>query len=93
MSEVPIVAYFCTPSPGESWNALAVFAKCKKSVWYAIVQGSCNIAADLYIFVLPLDTIHSLQMDARKKLGVYLIFGVGLLYVELVSWALAATHS
>lgn len=79
LSAIPLLAYFCTPQPGGSWNALAVFAKCKELVVYAVIQGSCNIALDLYIFMLPLPTIIGLHLTLKKKLGVLAIFGTGFL--------------
>ena len=83
MSAIPLLSYFCTPVPGQSWGALEVFAKCKRLVVYAVVQGSCNIALDIFIFLLPLPTIFGLHLPLKKKLGVLTIFGTGFLYVYL----------
>lgn len=58
---------------------MTVFANCKKLGWYAVAQGSGNIAMDLYIFVLPLWTIFGLHLPLEKRLGVFAIFAVGFL--------------
>jgi len=79
LSAIPLLSYFCTPSPGQSWGSLNVFAKCKELVVYAVIQGSCNIALDLFIFMLPLPTIFGLHLPLKRKLGVLTIFGTGFL--------------
>ena len=42
-------------------------------------QGAFNLASDLYIFVLPLPILSSLQMPFGRKLGVGATFGTGLM--------------
>lgn len=77
--QIPLISAFCVPTSGESWNSLELFARCKKLVVWAVIQGGCNIALDIYIFLLPLPTISGLQLPLRKKMGVIAIFAIGFL--------------
>lgn len=67
--------------PGRSWNSLDVFAKCKLLVPIAVIQGSFNIALDIFTFVLPIPIIWGLNLPFRKKIGVITIFATGFLWV------------
>ena len=44
------------------------------------VTGIFNVITDMYIFVLPLPLIWSLQMELYAKLRIMLLFGLGALY-------------
>jgi hypothetical protein len=79
ITSIPLLSYFCTPPPGGDWGSLDVFAKCINLLAWAMVQGSCDIALNLYILLLPLTAIMGLQMPAKKKLGVLAIFLTGCL--------------
>jgi hypothetical protein len=79
ITSIPLLSYFCTPSPGGDWNSLDVFAKCKRLLDWAMIQGSLDIALNVYIFILPLPIVLGLQLPLRKKLGVLAIFLTGLL--------------
>ncbi|KAI0409839.1 hypothetical protein F4802DRAFT_542267 [Xylaria palmicola] len=81
LTSIPLISYFCTPSPGGDWGSLDVFAKCQRLLDWALVQGSGDIALNVYILVLPIPPIARLQMPLNKKLGVLAIFLTGLLAV------------
>ena len=70
------IAYcvLCIPGPGESWISTNCVQKTTKQNYF---QGAFNLASDLYIFVLPLPVLSSLQMPLRRKLGVTATFGTG----------------
>lgn len=38
-----------------------------------------NIAAEIMIFIIPIPIIRSLQMSGKKKIGIILIFSIGLM--------------
>ncbi|KAF2964970.1 hypothetical protein GQX73_g8604 [Xylaria multiplex] len=78
---IPLISYFCTPSPGGDWGSLDVFAKCQRLLDWALVQGSGDVALNVYILLLPIPPITRLQLPLNKKLGVLAIFLTGLLYV------------
>lgn len=79
ITSIPLLSYFCTPPPGGDWGSLDVFAKCKKLLNWAMIQGSLDIALNVYIFVLPLPVVLGLHMERKKMLGVLIIFLTGLL--------------
>ncbi|KAI0814213.1 hypothetical protein GGR55DRAFT_634411 [Xylaria sp. FL0064] len=81
LTAIPLLSYFCTPHAGGDWNSLVVFAKCKTLLNWAVIQGSLDIALDLYIFLLPLPTVLSLHMPTQKKIGVLVVFLTGLFAV------------
>jgi hypothetical protein len=51
-------------------------------VW---VNAAVSIALDFWILGLPLSQLRHLQLHWKRKLGVALMFGVGLLYVPYLS--------
>lgn len=79
LTSIPLISYFCTPPIGGDWNSLDVFAKCKRLLNWALIQGSLDVALNVYIFILPLPVVLGLQMPLQKKLGVLAIFLTGLL--------------
>ncbi|KAI0395441.1 hypothetical protein F5Y17DRAFT_198497 [Xylariaceae sp. FL0594] len=81
LTSIPLISYFCTPSPGGDWGSLDVFAKCKRLLDWALVQGSGDIALNVYILLLPVPPIMRLHMPLNKKLGILAIFLTGLLAV------------
>lgn len=74
---------FCIPVSA-FWDS-SIKYKClpKKPVWF--FNASMNIATDLAIFLLPMPVLSHLNLPWRQKIGVFLIFGVGLLYVLIPS--------
>ncbi|KAI0412417.1 hypothetical protein F5X98DRAFT_367289 [Xylaria grammica] len=81
ITSIPLISYFCTPPPGGDWGSLDVFAKCQRLLDWALVQGSGDVALNVYIILLPIAPIVRLQMPLNKKLGVLAIFLTGLLAV------------
>jgi len=47
-----------------------------------LTNGVLSFAGDLFILVMPLPVIWKLQMNQRQKIGLIMIFLVGLLYVS-----------
>jgi hypothetical protein len=65
-------------------------------VWRKDLKGRCvnynsvawanaaiNILQDIIIILLPMNELRNLQLNARKKIGMYAMFGVGGLLVYL----------
>ena len=52
---------------------------CVKSWIVTIATGAINTSTDLYNLVLPIAVVLRLQLTLRRKLGVVLIFIIGLL--------------
>ena len=47
-----------------------------------IANGAINTLIDIYILILPIAMVLRLQLTPRRKLGVLVIFAIGLLYVQ-----------
>lgn len=46
---------------------------------YSIIQGVLSLVLDLYIFLLPIPVILTLQMSQKKRLWVLGVFGTAVL--------------
>ena len=79
-SNVAVASIFCLPRNGAPWDATA-FKRCSSPVASVIVNGVFGVAADLAIFILPFPVVYGLQLGRRKKIGLRIVFSVGLLYV------------
>lgn len=67
----PIEANYIPDLPG---------AKCSMSVVKIfVVSGSVNMALDVFLVLLPLPVVWKLEASRRKKLGISLMFGLGIL--------------
>lgn len=42
--------------------------------------GAVNLSSDIYILCAPITTLMKLQLSARNKIGVFLIFVTGIMY-------------
>ena len=71
-------AYYCTPRPGHGWD-LSVGQTCSHTITWGVVQGCINVVLDIYILLLPVPAILSLQLSKKKKIGILTIFGTALL--------------
>lgn len=73
-----LVSYFCAPHIGDAWN-IVTYGHCASTDVWGVILGTLAVALDMYIFVLPLPTIWSLQMRKSKKIAVTAIFGTAAL--------------
>ncbi|QPC78026.1 hypothetical protein HYE68_008778 [Fusarium pseudograminearum] len=46
-------------------------------------HAGINVALDIWMFVLPLTQLYNLGLKARKKMGIMLIFGVGIFLIAV----------
>lgn len=75
---VAIATYYEVPHVGETWlDTLDGRTLIPLSWWQA--QSALIVALDIYIFVLPLPTVMSLQMPIRKRLSVISVFSVAMM--------------
>ncbi|MCJ1430187.1 hypothetical protein MMC29_008103 [Sticta canariensis] len=77
-SNMTIVGVLCAPQVGHHWDWMTV-VKCSRSPVFGFALGIQNLALDIYLVILPIPVILSLQLSAKKKIGVLAIFMVGLL--------------
>lgn len=74
---IPLSAVYEAPKPGHTWDEL--LEKLASStdhtlVYWGIVQGSCSVLLDLYIFTLPLPTLLRLRLPLQKRLQLFALF-------------------
>lgn len=70
--------YFTAPSPGESWQASFSSPRYAMTFDWTIPIASGSLVLDVYILILPMISVWTLQMNPRKKLGVLAVFATGL---------------
>jgi hypothetical protein len=46
-----------------------------------MVHGITSILTDVYIFILPQPMLWNLQIPITQKVGIFILFGIGLLKV------------
>ena len=78
-TNLPLDAIMCAPRHGQAWDDLNVLAQCEKTLPFAIVQGTLNVAVDLFVLWLPIPVVWHLNMPTKKKIGIIGIFTTGLL--------------
>lgn len=76
---VPLSIYSCSPRLDEEWDIQDLGSRCNKSRLFGLFQGSLNVVLDLFIFILPIPVVMGLQMNARKRLAVLIVFLTGVL--------------
>ena len=67
-----------TPSPHESWDTHYVSSRLGQRR-LAIPTASVGLVIDILLLILPSVAVSQLQMTTRRKLGLLLIFGTGLM--------------
>ena len=77
-----IGVFICNPIR-KAWNPY-VAGRCLNSNRVLLSVSCLRILYEFQILLLPLPTIWSLQMGLRRKLGIVLIFGGGLLCVDII---------
>ncbi|PQE12417.1 integral membrane protein [Rutstroemia sp. NJR-2017a BVV2] len=80
---IPLSAVYEAPKPGHSWEEFLEALSTKKSdthalIYWGIVQGSCSVLLDLYIFVLPLPTLIGLKMALRRRVQLVALFATAI---------------
>lgn len=78
IAAVFILQFECVPREA-IWNKLITDYKCIKLGPLQDLSGSLHLVSDIVIFILPQKMIWGLHMSMKKRIGVALIFGLGLL--------------
>jgi hypothetical protein len=71
---IPTSIYYTTPHGGLSWEDLFTSDEPYKLVYLGITLGSLAVALDIYIFILPLPTLASLNMSLRTRVQLITVF-------------------
>ena len=77
---IPFDSYYCTPSPGGSWDDRFVLGtKCQKTIILGLVQGSLSVALDVFILILPVPVVMTLKLSSKKRVGALAVLMTGVL--------------
>ena len=77
---IPFEAYYCAPSPSGSWGDMfSIGPKCYHSIILGLVQGSLSVALDLFLLILPMPVVMTLQMSSKKRVGALAVLMTGVL--------------
>ena len=73
----------CAPSPSvgaSQLDFLAAFVsdKCTRTRVLVVIQGVGNVAVDLFLLILPLPAIWTMQMPLRRKFAASAMFSIGI---------------
>ncbi|RYP81173.1 hypothetical protein DL769_002121 [Monosporascus sp. CRB-8-3] len=86
-----IILQLTACSPFErNWNVLTP-GKCLDTTGIAVAISAINLAFDLVIFILPQKVIWALQMSMKRRLGISIIFAVGVLGCVAAGFRLSAS--
>ncbi|KAL8867232.1 MAG: hypothetical protein Q9198_008592 [Flavoplaca austrocitrina] len=77
-----ILAFHCNPVQ-KAWHIITFRgpSKCFGIGTIQIVIGGFNIVTDFIILIMPMPIILGLNMDWKRKIGLLVIFGTGIVYV------------
>ena len=73
-----ITAFSCSPHE-KIWNPLVTDGHCLDNNALVLVTCVFNIVSDVTILLLPTRAVWKLQMARKKKIGIILLFAIGLL--------------
>lgn len=74
----------CGPKNGQSqFSYISALASpmCTRSRSLVIILGVVNVISDLYLILIPLPAVWSLQLSFRKKIGLSAMFFTGSMFV------------
>jgi hypothetical protein len=96
ISIVLITIFECPKHPSLAWSR-HIFSRRKrygclpiKKLYYG--QASMNIFSDIVVFALPLPVLMKLRMETHRRIGLLLLFSVGLLVPVASAFRLHAVH-
>ena len=72
---IPLATYYCAPRAGGSWKVGN--ETCAKLILLGPIQGSLNVALDIFILAAPISVIVKLKMSRRRKFEVLAVFMTG----------------
>ena len=80
---IPFAAVYSAPRGGQTWEELIMLQATSDATQtgtaWGIVQGSCSVLLDIFIFVIPLPILAKLNLKASKRLQILAIFATALL--------------
>lgn len=84
IASVLVTILQCIPIQA-TWNKKITSKTCldKNSWWYAF--AAINTVTDFLVAILPIPAIRRLKLSKRDRIGLFCVFGVGALYVLILS--------
>lgn len=73
-----ITIFACSPREA-IWNPLITDPQCLDNNTAVLITCLFNIASDIIILILPARAVWKLRIPTRKKVGIVLLFAIGLL--------------
>jgi hypothetical protein len=73
-----LLTFQCQPI-STNWNINIPHSKCHNVQAYAYIGAASSMSEDVIIMILPIPFLIQLQVSMRKKIGVLLIFSLGIL--------------
>lgn len=73
-----ITIFACSPREA-IWNPLITDPQCLDNNTVVLITCLFNIASDITILLLPARAVWKLRIPTRKKVGIVLLFAIGLL--------------
>ena len=75
------IGALCIPRQGKSWMEATVSPGCiNNATMTGLIMAVFNVISDSYLFLIPFAVVWQLQIPKKKKLGIYAIFAIGLLW-------------
>lgn len=69
---------FTVPAPGETWLQTAYSPRQTKTLLMPIPTSSMSLVLDIYILLLPMTVVNTLQLTTKKKIGLIAVFLTGI---------------
>lgn len=73
------ITIFACSSREAIWNPLIADAQCIDNNTVVLITCLFNIVSDIIILILPARAVWKLRIPTRKKVGIVLLFVIGLL--------------
>ncbi|OJJ35395.1 hypothetical protein ASPWEDRAFT_40591 [Aspergillus wentii DTO 134E9] len=81
---VPMAIWQCNPISA-TWRVTERrHAHCLSLRQVAYANAGVNIATELAVFIIPIPVLRKLQTTPGKKIALYVLLGMGVLYVPLL---------
>lgn len=74
---IPVTIRYISPASGKGWGDLG--DEPAKAIYWGVVSGSLSVALDIYIFVLPLPTLATLNMSLKRRVQLIAVFATALM--------------
>ena len=81
----------CAPRNGNNYVHAIIQPRCGNVKDIGLVASVFNVVSDTYLLIIPIPAVWALQVTRKRKIGLTVVFGTGLMYVfDLAKILLAA---